>query len=333
MFSTLQELKNLFGRSFVLGVFFPVLIVVAVSLGLYFEVFWEGLGAVLASWETLPLQIQLFISIVGLIAITVLASLIYSFQYSITRLFEGYWPRAGVIQWFRDQRVNIYRQNWEYLNAQTEPGSPLTETEKAGILGDLLIYYPPGRNYLDKLMPTRLGNILRASEIYSYDHYGIDSIIIWTRLYPLLSKEAITPLENTQTGIDFMLLMAALAATFTLVWCPVLAFATNRWGLFLICSLGCPFAWICYQNAVQRALVYSEQFKVIFDLHRHDLLKVLNLSAQTEEERTQWADISDFFHFGMPMPYKPASKGKLQGWDQVAGAIAKYIKRMNYPKS
>src|ERR1700730_4980076 len=134
MFSTLQELKNLFGRSFVLGVFFPVLIIVAVSLALYFEVFREGLGAAVASWETLPLQIQLFISIVGLIAITVLASLIYSFQYSITRLFEGYWPRAGVMQWFRNQRVEMHRQNWEYLNAQTEPGSPLSETEKAGIL-------------------------------------------------------------------------------------------------------------------------------------------------------------------------------------------------------
>lgn len=71
MFATLQELKNLFGRSFVLGVFFPVMIVVAVSLGLYLEVFWEGLGAALASWEKLPLQIQLFFSIVGLIAITI----------------------------------------------------------------------------------------------------------------------------------------------------------------------------------------------------------------------------------------------------------------------
>src|SRR5438132_1610191 len=127
MFATLEELKNLLGRSFVLGVFFPVLIVVAVRLGLYIEVFREGLGAAPAAWETLLLQIQLFISIVGLIAITVLASLIYSFQYSITRLFEGYWPRAGVMQWFRDQRVDMYRQNWECLNAQTEPGSPLAE--------------------------------------------------------------------------------------------------------------------------------------------------------------------------------------------------------------
>ncbi len=49
MFATLQELKNLFGRSFVLGVFFPVLIIVTVSLDLYLEVFRDGLGATLAS--------------------------------------------------------------------------------------------------------------------------------------------------------------------------------------------------------------------------------------------------------------------------------------------
>jgi hypothetical protein len=329
MLFTLQDFKNLFGRNFVLGVFSPILVVVTLSFGLYFGIFGEGLGATLTNWEKLPLQIQLFITIMGLLAITVLASLIYSYQYSITRLFRGYWPRVRGVEWFRKRRIEIYRQRWIYLDSQASNTS--SETEKIGILRDLQIYYPPENN-LDNLMPTRLGNILRASEAYPYDRYGIDTVIIWDRLRPLLPKETLATLESTQISIDFMLLMAILATTFSLIWCPLVAFFTNRWLLFLFCSLGFPLACICYQNAMQRALVYSEQFKVIFDLHRHDLLKALNLSSQTEQERAIWEYIGQFFQYSAPIPLKVAPKDKSQGWDQVAEALTEYIKRMNYPK-
>ena len=171
-----------------------------------------------------------------------------------------------------------------------------------------------------------------VSEVYPYDHYGIDPVIHWNRLQHVLSKETLAPLERLQTNIDFMLLMAVLAAIFSLVWCPLIAILTNHWLLFLFCSLGLPLAWICYQNAIQSALVFSEQFAVIFDLHRHDLLQALNLSPQTELERANWENIAQFFQNSLPLQRKVAPKDKSQGWDQVAEALAEYIKRMNYPK-
>lgn len=331
MLFSFQDLKNVFGWNFVLGVFLPVLIYLVLSLGLYFDIFQGGLGVALIKWEQLPLQIQLFLSIMTLLTITMLASLIHSFQYSLTRLFSGYWPRTKVVNWFRERRIEMFRQRWRYLEAQTQSSSSLPEAEKSGIKQYLRLYYPP-EQYLDDLLPTGLGNILLVSEVYPYDRYGIDPIIHWNRLQHVLSKETLAPMERLQTNIDFMLLMAVLAAIFSLVWCPLIATLTNHWLLFLFCSLGLPLAWICYQNAMQRALVFSEQFAVIFDLHRHDLLQALNLSPQTELERANWENIAQFFQNSLPLQRKVAPKDKSQSWDQVAEALAEYIKRMNYPK-
>jgi len=165
----------------------------------------------------------------------------------------------------------------------------------------LLVFYPPP-NHVDKMMPTRLGNILRAVEIYPYERYGIDAAVIWPRLRPLLKPEVMALLEDRKTTLAFMLSMSLLSALFSLIWCPVLAFS-NRWDLFLLCALGWPLAWMCYQNALQSALAYSEQLRATFDLYRHNLLKALNRPVPTtlEEERKEWLRLTRFFQRNLPL--------------------------------
>ena len=41
------------------------------------------------------------------------------------------------------------------------------------------------------VVPTRLGNILKASELYANQRYGLDPVLIWSRLYGLLPESAI----------------------------------------------------------------------------------------------------------------------------------------------
>jgi hypothetical protein len=156
------------------------------------------------------------------------------------------------------------------------------------------------------MMPTRLGNILRAAEIYPYERYGIDAVVIWPRLRPLLKPEVMALLEDRKTTLTFMLSMSLLSALFSLIWCPMLAFS-NRWDLFLLCALGWPLAWMCYQNALQSALVYSEQLRATFDLYRHDLLKALNrpVPSTLEEERKEWLRLTRFFQRNLPLPPAP----------------------------
>lgn len=257
------------------------------------------------------------------IAVIVVASLLYNFQYLIIRLFEGYWPRW--LNWLRNLRTGFYKKRWECLEALA--GAASTPQEANEIRAEQLAFYPPP-NHLDKMMPTRLGNILRAAEIYPYERYGIDAVVIWPRLRPLLKPETMALLEDRKMTMAFMLSVTLLSALFSLVWCPALALSTNRWDIFLLCALGWPLAWLCYRGAVQSAVAYGEQLQATFDLHRHDLLKALNrpLPADAEAERKEWLRLTRFFYRNLPLPSPlPTSTPSPKGWERVAEALADYL--------
>jgi len=330
MFSTvLQELKGYFGRDFMLSAFFPLLIFTGASLALFLEIT-QGLGTVLALWEKLSALAQVVALLSGLVIVAFLAYLIDNFQYSIMRLFEGYWSHIPLLSLLRNLRVELYKNRWEHLNALAQSAGTLTEANE--IIAEQLAFYPPP-NHLDKMMPTQIGNILRAAELHAYDRYGIDSTIIWSRLRPLLKSEAIAPLEDKKTTLELMLLMSLLGILFVIIWCPVLAIFTNRWDLFLLCALGLPLAWICYQNAVQSALAYGEQVKATFDLYRNDLLKALNhpIPSDTETERKEWLRLSRFFYRNLPIPPSPPTQAKPNGWNRIANALADYLEKLSPP--
>ncbi|HEU5376617.1 MAG TPA: hypothetical protein VFV38_14360 [Ktedonobacteraceae bacterium] len=322
--NVLQELRNYFGRDFLLGVFFPVLIFLSVSLAIFFEIT-QGLVAAYTRWEKFSLQSQLLLVAGGLVMAMVLSYLLYNFQYAITQFFEGYWPRTPVLQALRTWRTKLYRRRWEYLGTLASSASATGVVNP--VTAEQLTQYPSPL-HLNEFMPTRIGNILRSSEVYAYDRYGINSPIIWTRLRPLLAGEVIAPLAESELAKNFMLLMTALAVTFSLIWCVILGFFTRRWDLFLLCSLGWPLAWICYHNAVQSTLAFSERLKAIFDLQRFTLLKALGrkFPANLEEERKEWTRLSLFFYAGHEIAPSPPEPAQAQSLDEVVANLADYLK-------
>jgi len=222
---------------------------------------------------------------------------LYNLQYAVTRLFEGYWPRR--LRRIRNWRAARHLYRWRSLDERAALATPVEANE---IYAEQLAYYPP-RTHLDKMMPTRLGNILRAGELYAYDRYGIDSAIIWTRLRPLLKPEAMASLEGWRLVRDFMLLMSVFCGAFAVIWCPVLA-VNHRWVLCVISAIGLPAAWVCYSVAIQSAVPYSEQVRAIFDLHRLELLEALRRPIHTDaaSERQEWLRLSRFFYRNLPLP-------------------------------
>jgi hypothetical protein len=168
--------------------------------------------------------------------------------------------------------------------------------------------YPPV-NRPDLVMPTRLGNVLRASEVYPLDRYGIDAVIIWPRLQPLIPAEQSVLLEDRKVALDAMLKLTLLLSAFALVWCVVLAVMTTRWDLFLICATAWPAAWLTYRNAVAVAVAYAEQVRATFDLYRLDLVTALGhpAPANADEERDLWDSLAHFYARNLPLPAPPAA--------------------------
>lgn len=324
MFSNvLEQVKGFFGQYFVLAFFFPTLAFVGLNVALAIEVT-QGLETFLARWEKIPLATQAILLAAALALVIALAYILYNFQYSIVRLFEGYWLRVPLLRRLAKGRVDLHHARWMELKnkAATEP-----ENRQEYVYEQLTFYPPP--THLDKIMPTRLGNILRASEIYAFERYGIDSTIIWTRLHPLLKPEVVTALEHRKMARDFMLLAAFFSALFTAFWAPILILFTNRGDLFLAVMAGWILAWLFYENAVQSSVAYGEQVKVIFDLYRGDLLKALDRSVTPETEAKEWKRLGNFFYRNLPLPKPPVQQEKTPPWDRVANALENFLQKQD----
>jgi hypothetical protein len=307
MFSTIvEELKGYLGREFLLAFLVPVLFFAGSSLALYYEVT-LGLKNAFAALESFSILTQTIVLICFLAGVTTIAYLLYNLQYIITRLYEGYWFKIYPFEWLREARIEYYKQWSRNLRDQADELSKNADTihQANEIMGELLALCPPP-THTNKTMPTRIGNILVAAEVYAYDRYGIESQVIWPRLRPLLKPEVMVPLDYRRTTLNFTLLMSLLTAVFTPIWCLTLAFGTTRWGLFFLCSLfGWVFEYIVYRNAIQSALAYGEQLKATFDLYRHDLLRALNIPipATAQLERQVWINLKRFYNNNVPLPY------------------------------
>lgn len=317
MFATLlQELRGYFGRAFVLGAFLPTAVFVGTNVALGLEI-GPGLSRTSNDWNNLSGTLKGLAILAVFVVLIVVAYVLYSLQYVVTRLFEGYWPRH--LRRIRNWRAAYHLSRWRSLDERAAQATPVEANE---IYAEQLAYYPP-RTHLDKMMPTRLGNILRAAELYAYDRYGIDSAIIWTRLRPLLKPEATASLESWRLVRDFMLLVCTFSGVFSVVWCPLLALK-HRWVLCLISATGLLVAFMCYSVAVQSAVAYAEQLRAIFDLHRHRLLEALRrpIPVDAAAERLEWLRLSRFFYRNLPLPTPAPAPAKSAAPELAAKVIA-----------
>lgn len=187
----------------------------------------------------------------------------------------------------------------------------------------------------DDLLPSMLGNVLRASEQYS-QKYGLKAgIDIWTRLSVLLPPVMANELEEKNNNIIFLLNSSLLSYMHSLI-------AFVIWLIFRIDSV-CSQVGSCvgtgtikeiinypiFSNSEAKYLFYFAAWFVIgyvlyvfsipvaktfgllirtsFDLYRFDLLKQLNyeIPKKLSRERSLWWKISDFIVTGGVLGTQP----------------------------
>jgi len=159
-----------------------------------------------------------------------------------------------------------------------------------------------------RLMPTRLGNVIRAAEEYSQCVYHFDAPTVWPRLVQLLPSEFQARLEQSSTPLTAMLFCSTLSFLFAIIGGSVLFFVSSQWWLFLSAVAGglllC--SW-CYESAVYRAVEYGTLIRTAFDLYRHELLKALRvpLPPSPLEEWKLWPQLMQWwYHYELPFADK-----------------------------
>lgn len=231
------------------------------------------------------------------------ALLLDTFSVSITKLFEGYvGQKWKCTRWLLDHYKKKHQERFQ--RRQCEIGKMEQEGEKLLAEHELSRQYPSS---LDAILPTKLGNVLRASEDYPYKIWGIDSIHMWPRLIAVVPEGHTKLLVDAQTALNFLLNISFLSIVFGLeclvwlglLWVYPLGFVPQDPTRALLLAVGSAILARCvYVGALFSARWWGELIRTAFDLYRIDVLRQMkvNLPDQPvtfEEERELWEQVQE----------------------------------------
>lgn len=234
-------------------------------------------------------------------SIVVLAFLLQPLQLSLVRLLEGYWGGSRLARAAGGIAVAWHRRRREKLEAasqSTHEPSADEAVEMAAAARRLRRFYPAP----DRLLPTMLGNVLRAAEDKGEVRYGLDTVVIWPRLYHVLPEALQHSLADQRNQLD---IAARLCVVFILavIASAALLYRHGWWNLAEIITVA--LAWMSYRSAIAAALAYGESIQAAIDLHRFDLLKALHLPAPADRDAERKANrlLCDFLRQGVPVDF------------------------------
>ncbi|MEU2232871.1 hypothetical protein [Streptomyces vietnamensis] len=297
--------ERLLGSRFVLAVLLPVLLAMGATAAVVLAATGHTPQDALRAWQTYGAAAQLLAALAAVLALVGAAYVLALFHLPLLRTLEGYWPEGGGVGALADRRCALQRRRamraWRRVDALHAAQQP---TRASALASRLLAAYPPRSRLAYGCLPTALGNRMRAAEYYALERYGIDSVIIWPRLYPLLPPESAARISAARTGLDGPVSVLALASLFGTVWPLVLFAGGDHPALATLTMLGLPVAWIAYRAALQAASSYGTEICVAFDLHRHLLLRHLAIPVPADPavERLLWDDLAQFYHRNVPLP-------------------------------
>lgn len=132
-------------------------------------------------------------------------------------------------------------------------------------------WYPPA----SQVVPTTLGNAVLAAVGGAGARYGLNPVLTWPRLYPLLTGEVRGLVNDRRLVLDTTIALVPAWAMSALGWLALLIPA--RSWLALAAVLPAAAAYLTYRGAIARARAYGEALEVAYDLCRFSLYQALHL--------------------------------------------------------
>ncbi|WP_157881501.1 hypothetical protein [Streptomyces phaeochromogenes] len=228
-------------------------------------------------------------------------------------VLQGYWPRAlsplrkrlVARQW---KRKETWDEQWAELYAQIDEAAQTEEDGTAavdpGLLDQLLVHEQrlteiPGHR--GQVMPTRLGNVLRAGGTRVHDKYGLDAVRCWPTLWLLLPETTRTEVAGARTELD------SVAVWWT--WTVLLTAWTvlTPWALLL--ALGS--SALARTALIASAVRYADLVGAVFDVHRGLLYEALGRPrpATPQDEITAGRELTAALLRGPALAQPPLTDG------------------------
>ncbi len=252
-----------------------------------------GQSGVLSSWATRlegqSTVIQVVVLLGALLVVAASAVVVNRMTTPALRRLEGYqWPGWAAGRWetmtkaIQDQ-YDRDMQQWQVLQTIIDEGGTLTaEQQQAYARVDAGLHRLP-QNRGD-MMPTRVGNILRAAERRPNDKYGLDSVIVWPRLWLVMPEASRTELGTARAALDSAVAAVIWGLLFAILIPAALLVAgvTGSGGPAPVAAAvgGAVVGLLVARSAVRwwvpaRAEVFGDLLDSAFDLHRCALYQQL----------------------------------------------------------
>lgn len=251
----------------------------------------ETLDAWANRLDTLPIFAQVALVILALLGVTASGFVAQRLSLPVLRLLEGYWP--GWLRPLRDalvtrkqHRFEKWGDQWQKLQAIDEHKLTRRQYDELVDLEDRLRGTPSSA----RVMPTRLGNILRAAEGRPEDRYGLDGVRCWPRLWLMLPDTTRTELTTSRGSLDASAVGWLWSALFV-VWTPLAWWAA---------PVGIAAAVFMYRELLTSAEVFGELFVSAYDLHRSSLYEATRwpLPSTPAEERQTGSLLDEYLWRG-----------------------------------
>ncbi|MEV0903111.1 hypothetical protein [Actinoplanes sp. NPDC049802] len=273
-----------------------------------------ALGADAAELPALAVLALVALVLAGAYASTALVTLLTR---PALRLLEGYWPRPlrRPLVNRRLKRRAALTEQWRSLAKRIEEPPPATagtepasaETTAAGTTTAEAAAAEVARARADFarcedrlrrlpsprwMMPTRIGNMLRAAETRPFEKYGLDTVAVWPHLWMVLPEPARLDIGAARTALNRATAVAVWSLAFVAftgwsAWALPIGLALTAWAVLL---------WIPHHAAR-----YADLLEAAFDMHRTLLYTRLRwpLPGNPDAERDAGAALTNYLVRGL----------------------------------
>lgn len=228
------------------------------------------------------------------IATLIVGMTLHPFQFAAIQLFEGYWGPSDVARRAMWTRARLHLARSRHYSAMAQLGlenalsaqesvasmrasddiaaNRIEETEELKAWVDHQEFATAANRYplMDsRVMPTRLGNVLRRYEDLAGKPYGLDATTVVPHLLAVAGPSEVASVNDARGELD-------LAVRFVLSWLLVasisflLVWPYGAWLLVPLAAYG--MAWVSYRAAVHAASAYGSALLVLVDLNHEALL-------------------------------------------------------------
>jgi hypothetical protein len=279
-----DRLSSFFERRFLKNAFLPVLLFFpAVALPILLQ--GGRLDRLIRALENQATGVKLLFFL-GYFALSWFCAAIVASQWrNIIRLYEGYplsaWP------W-----LDNIGKGWHKAQLR---GLQYPREGEGGLDNSYLRHwaYPD----ISHVLPTRLGNVIRAGEAEPQYRYKAHAVVLWPLLYHVLPRETINDIADARGTLEFLLVLSLWCSGFA-VLNPLTALIFN--GSLAIAALlfsaGLLLAYTAYLAAIPAAAEYAAYLRSTFELYRFNLLARLRLPIpkNLKEEVAIWNELCEF---------------------------------------